>query len=67
MTPKEYVNTFVLGKDYPECMNEEALITLASGYLLPGEVPKDAIRRVSRAAANHLKRSDLEVEFFQAI
>jgi ribonucleoside-diphosphate reductase alpha chain len=48
-------------------MNEEALITLASGYLLPGEVPKDAIRRVSRAAANHLKRSDLEVEFFQAI
>jgi len=67
MTPKEYVDTFVLGKDYPECMNEEALITLASGYLLPGEVPKDAIRRVSRAAANHLKRSDLEVEFFQAI
>ena len=67
MTPREYVDTFVLGKDYPEWMNEEALITLASGYLLPGEVPKDAIRRVSRAAANHLKRSDLEVEFFQAI
>ena len=67
MTPKEYVDTFVLGKDYPEWMNEEALITLASGYLLPGEVPKDAIRRISRAAANHLKRSDLEVEFFQAI
>jgi len=67
MTPREYVDTFVLGKDYPEWMNEEALITLASGYLLPGEVPKDAIRRISRAAANHLKRSDLEVEFFQAI
>tara|TARA_R110002126_G_scaffold47605_5_gene133373 strand:+ start:7624 stop:9330 length:1707 start_codon:yes stop_codon:yes gene_type:complete len=67
MTPLEYVKTFVPGKDYPEWMNEEALITLASGYLLPGEVPKDAMRRVSSSAATYLGRHDLEVEFFQAI
>ena len=67
MTPQDYVKTFVPGKDYPEWMNQEALITLASGYLLPGEVPKDAIRRVSKSAAVYLGRHDLEVEFFQAI
>lgn len=67
MTPQEYVNTFVPGKDYPEWMNQEALITLASGYLLPGEVPKDAMKRVSRSAATYLGRHDLEVEFFQSI
>jgi ribonucleoside-diphosphate reductase alpha chain len=67
MTPQEYVNTFIPGKDYPEWMNEEALITLASGYLMPGEVPKDAMRRVSSSASTYLGRHDLEVEFFQAI
>tara|TARA_Y100001973_G_scaffold93145_1_gene143691 strand:- start:379 stop:657 length:279 start_codon:yes stop_codon:yes gene_type:complete len=67
MEPKEYIKTFVKGKDYPEWMNREALITLADGYLLPGEVPKDAINRVSTSAATYLGRHDLKNEFFQII
>lgn len=67
LSPREYIKTFIPGKDYPEWMTEEGLITLASGYLLPGEVPKDAIVRVSRTAAKWLKRLDLESEFFQII
>lgn len=67
MEPKEYVETFVMSKDYPEWMNEEALITLASGYLLPGEVPKDAIKRIAASAATYLGRHDLQSEFFTAI
>lgn len=67
MEVQEYVNTFVKGKDYPEWMNEEALLTLADGYLCPGETPKDAIARVSRAASTYLGRVDLETEFFTII
>ena len=67
MEAQDYVNTFVKGKDYPEWMNEEALLTLADGYLCPGETPKDAISRVSRAASTYLGRVDLETEFFTII
>lgn len=67
MSPQEYIKTFASGKDYPEWMTEEGLITLASGYLLQGETPKDAIKRVSLTAANYLNRHDLEDEFFQII
>ena len=47
------------GKDYPEWMNEVALSTISKGYLIPGETPKKAYRRVANAVADRLKRPDL--------
>ena len=67
MEAREYIKTFVKGKDYPEWMNEEALITLSDGYLCLGETPKDAIKRVSRTAASYLKKEELESDFFSII
>ena len=67
MEAQEYVDTFIAGKDYPEWMGREALLTLADGYLCPGETPKDAITRVSRAAAYQLKKPELQTEFFTII
>ena len=55
------------GKDYPEWMNEVALSTISKGYLLPGETPKKAYRRVSGAISSKLNRPDLENKFFKYI
>ena len=55
------------GKDYPVFMGEVALSTLSKGYLLPGETPKKAYRRVAHAIANRLNRPDLESKFFKYI
>ena len=55
------------GKDYPEWMNEVALSTISKGYLIPGETPKKAYRRVANAVADRLKRPDLAAKFFKYI
>tara|TARA_R110001599_G_scaffold96975_2_gene250307 strand:+ start:1176 stop:2885 length:1710 start_codon:yes stop_codon:yes gene_type:complete len=55
------------GKDYPEYFDEVALSTISKGYLLPGETPKLAYKRVSRAIALRLNRPDLENKFFKYI
>ena len=55
------------GKDYPEWMNEVALSTISKGYLIPGETPKKAYRRVANAVADRLKRPDLANKFFKYI
>ncbi len=55
------------GKDYPEWMNEVALSTISKGYLLPGETPKKAYRRVVSSIASRLGRPDLESKFFKYI
>ena len=55
------------GKDYPEWMNKVALSTISKGYLLPGETPKKAYRRVSSSVAARLGRPDLESKFFKYI
>jgi len=55
------------GRDYPEWMNEVALSTISKGYLIPGETPKKAYRRVANAAADRLKRPDLAAKFFKYI
>jgi len=55
------------GKDYPEFFDEVALATISKGYLLPGETPKKAYRRVANAVATRLKRPDLENKFFKYI
>jgi ribonucleoside-diphosphate reductase alpha chain len=55
------------GKDYPEWMNEVALSTISKGYLLPGETPRKAYKRVSGAISSKLNRPDLESKFFKYI
>jgi ribonucleoside-diphosphate reductase alpha chain len=61
------INEWVIGRDYPEWMDEISLATISKGYLLPGETPKKAYRRVAVAAANRLNRPDLENKFFKII
>jgi ribonucleoside-diphosphate reductase alpha chain len=60
-------STWVAGKDYPEWMDEVALATISQGYLLPGETPRKAYRRVSRAVAERVDRPELENKFFKYI
>ena len=55
------------GKDFPEYMDEVALSTISKGYLMPGETPKKAYRRVAHAVAMRLNRPDLESKFFKYI
>ena len=55
------------GRDYPEFFDEVALSTISKGYLLPGETPKKAYRRVAEAVASRLNRPDLENKFFKYI
>tara|TARA_R100001463_G_scaffold17250_5_gene44316 strand:- start:573 stop:2285 length:1713 start_codon:yes stop_codon:yes gene_type:complete len=55
------------GKDYPAWMDEISLATISKGYLLPGETPKKAYRRVASAAAMRLKKPELENKFFKII
>jgi ribonucleoside-diphosphate reductase alpha chain len=55
------------GIDYPEFFDEVALSTISKGYLLPGETPKKAYRRVAHSVAMRLNRPDLENKFFKYI
>ena len=60
-------STWESGKDYPSWMDEISLATISKGYLLPGETPKKAYRRVAQAAATRLKKPELENKFFKII
>ena len=55
------------GKDFPEWFDDVALATISKGYLIPGETPKKAYRRVSNAIAERLNRPDLANKFFKYI
>jgi len=55
------------GKDYPEFFDEVALSTISKGYLLPGETPRKAYKRVANAVAERLNRPDLANKFFKYI
>ena len=57
------IENWEAGKDYPSWMDEVSLATISKGYLLPGETPKKAYRRVASAAANRLKKPELENKF----
>jgi len=48
-------------------MDEISVATLSKGYLLPGETPKKAYRRVANAAAKRLDKPELENKFFKII
>jgi ribonucleoside-diphosphate reductase alpha chain len=58
---------WVAGKDYPEHFDDVALATISKGYLLPGETPRKAYRRVANSVANRLNRPDLANKFFKYI
>ena len=45
------------GKDYPEFFDDVALSTISKGYLIPGETPRKAYRRVANAVADEIKSS----------
>ena len=55
------------GKDYPEFFDDVALSTISKGYLMPGETPRKAYRRVANAVAERLERPDLANKFFKYI
>jgi len=55
------------GKDYPDFFDDVALSTISKGYLMPGETPRKAYRRVANAVADRLNRPDLSNKFFKYI
>tara|TARA_R110001592_G_scaffold114630_2_gene314621 strand:+ start:16920 stop:18632 length:1713 start_codon:yes stop_codon:yes gene_type:complete len=55
------------GKDYPDHFDEVALSTISKGYLLPGETPRKAYKRVAHSVAMRLNRPDLEYKFFKYV
>ena len=52
------------GIDYPDFFDEVALSTISKGYLLQGETPRKAYRRVANAVAERLNRPDLANKFY---
>ena len=58
---------WVKGKDSPEWLDEVGLATISKGYLLPGENPKKAYRRVAHSIANRINKPELENKFFKYI
>lgn len=59
------ISTWKVGVDYPEWMDEVSLQTISKGYLLIGETPKKAYRRVANTVAERLNRPDLANKFFK--
>ena len=61
-------NEWKKGKDYPEWGDTEVYKkTIAGGYLLGSESPKDAYDRVCGTVAKRLDRPELEKTFFEYI
>jgi len=61
-------NEWEKGKDYPEWGDTEVYKkTIAGGYLLSGESPKDAYNRVCNTVASRLDKPEMAETFFQYI
>ena len=61
-------NEWKKGEDYPAWGDTEVYKkTIIGGYLLQGETPKDAYKRVSDAVARRLYKPELAEKFFQYI
>jgi ribonucleoside-diphosphate reductase alpha chain len=58
---------WVIGKNYPNWMDDIALSMISKGYLLSDEDVFDGFKRVSKAAARRLRRKDLQPFFYEAI
>ena len=61
-------NDWIKGKDYPTWGNTEvSKKTIAGGYLMSGETPKDSYMRVASTVAKRLYKPELTEKFFQYI
>ena len=58
---------WVVGKDYPEWMDEIGISTISKGYLMPDENVFDGFKRVSKASAKRLKKKELQPVFYEAM
>ena len=73
MTKEDNINPgealgWEIGVDFPTWGNTEIYIkTISRGYLLEGEVPRDAYWRVSATAAKRLNKPELASKFFDYI
>ena len=61
-------NRWIKGQDYPEWAEADVYKkTITGGYLLPGETPKDAYKRVAAAVARRLNKPEMADKFFDYI
>ena len=61
-------NRWKKGVDYPEWADAEVYKkTIAGGYLYNGETPKEAYKRVAKAAAKRLNKPELSDKFVPII
>ena len=61
-------NRWIKGQDYPEWADADVYKkTIQGGYLYNGETPKEAYRRVAKAVAKRLKKTEMEEVFFEYI
>ena len=61
-------NRWIKGQDYPEWADSDVYKkTIQGGYLLLDETPKEAYKRVAKAAARRLNKPDLADKFFEYI
>jgi len=61
-------NSWIKGVDYPEWGDTEVYKkTIIGGYLLPGETPKEAYKRVAKTVARRLYKPELSERFFDYI
>ncbi len=61
-------NRWIKGQDYPEWAEADVYKkTIQGGYLYNGETPREAYRRVAKAIAKRLKKTEMEEIFFQYI
>jgi ribonucleoside-diphosphate reductase alpha chain len=58
---------WVMGKDFPDWMDDIAVSMISKGYLLSDESVFDGFKRVSKAAARRLRRKDLQPFFYEAM
>ena len=64
----DWNNEWKKGIDYPSWGDTEVYKkTIAGGYLLPGETPKEAYQRVCKAVARRLYKPELSDKFFNYI
>ena len=61
-------NRWKKGQDYPEWADADVYKkTISGGYLYNGETPKQAYKRVAKAAARRLRKPELAEKFFEYI
>ena len=64
----EWNSEWIKGTDYPEWGDTEVYRkTIAGGYLLDGETPRDAYYRVAKTVAQRLNKPQMASKFFDYI